>query len=132
MNENISITDISSQEIPSQGVKSSQEIQSQVVIEEALKYTCLTCDYKTKTRTHMEKHVESTHEVTDKEVNVVCGLCDHEFKEKESYNLHVRIHDEHETEMPMIKAITYETIDNTEDLTGDHGDEANVAISSAE
>ena len=32
----------------------------------------------------------------------------------------------------MIKAITYETIDVTENLTGDHGDEANVAISSAE
>ena len=81
MNENISINDLSIEESPINDKN------------EALKYTCLSCDYKTKTKSNMDKHVEATHGATVMEDNFVCGICKHAFIEKDDYNLHVKIHD---------------------------------------
>ena len=105
MNENISITDLSSQESSDHKNK-------------ALKYTCLSCEYKTKTKSHMDKHVESTHEVTKKDAHFVCGLCEHEFVEKDDYNLHVKEHDKPDSAITVdVKATESEK--NKNDLQAD-------------
>ena len=62
-------------------------------IPETLKYTCLECDYKTKTKVNMEKHVESIHEPTVKDVHIICGVCEHKFNQEEDYNIHLENHE---------------------------------------
>ena len=61
---------------------------------EKLKYTCLECDYRTKAKSSMDKHVASVHANTMKDIHFVCGKCNHEFFEEEDYNLHIKTHDE--------------------------------------
>ena len=41
----------------------------------------------------MEKHVTSVHSPDAKDVSFICGICNHEFFEKDDYNFHVKIHD---------------------------------------
>ena len=58
LNENITLGDISNNE----------EIES-------LKYTCLSCDYKTKLESNMDKHLNNVHKDEAKRVNFICGTC---------------------------------------------------------
>ena len=76
MPENRSITDI------------SKEVQ------EVLKFTCKECNFKTKAKDRMEKHVHSQHENVDTEqITFVCGQCNHAFLEADDYDSHVKSHD---------------------------------------
>ena len=63
--------------------------------EEPLKYTCRNCDYKTKTKSHVEKHVKAIHKPEEKDINFICGTCEHIFVEEDNYNQHVKLHEEH-------------------------------------
>ena len=61
---------------------------------DALKYTCLECNFKTTTKTEMDTHVHSLHvSVELEEINFVCGICKHEFTINEDYKDHVKNHD---------------------------------------
>ena len=77
LQENMSITNLSSLDKQVLDPKKN----------EVLKYTCLDCEYKTKVKSHMEKHVKSIHMPEAKDVNFVCGTCDHEFVGEENYNI---------------------------------------------
>ena len=60
---------------------------------EQLKYTCLDCDYKTKGKSNIGKHMVTVHEQLEKEANFICGICNHEFRVEEQYNTHIKSHD---------------------------------------
>ena len=62
-------------------------------ITENLKYTCLECDYKTKTKENMKKHVKSIHEPETKDIQIICGICKHNFVQEEDFNIHVKQHE---------------------------------------
>ena len=85
LQENMTITNLSN-------VHSKAENRKK----ETLKYTCLECDYKTRAKRHMDRHVSCILKPGPKDVNFVCGTCGHEFFEKDDYNLHVKTHDNQE------------------------------------
>ena len=101
MQEDITISDISSVPEPLPLLK-----------KESLKYTCLDCEYKTKTKSHMDKHVKDIHKPEEKDINFICGICQHIFLEEDDYNLHVKVHDDpKETEVSnVISASTVEVV----------------------
>ena len=63
-----------------------------------IKFTCVECDYKTKTKSSIEKHVKSIHEPDTRDVQMICGICTHEFILEEDYNIHVKTHDGQESQ----------------------------------
>ena len=64
-------------------------------VSEALKYTCLDCNFKTKDKMHMDEHIQLVHVVNDEieEINFVCGKCKHKFTKEDDFNDHVKVHD---------------------------------------
>ena len=92
LNENITSEDLTTPISVEENVNVVETNQKSVT----LKYTCLECDYKTKVKSHMDKHVQTVHIPEIKELNFICGICKHEFVEKDNYNTHVKIHDGHQ------------------------------------
>ena len=86
MQENMTITNISNEEVK---VASEPKL-------ERLKYTCLEldCNYKTRAKNHMDRHVMSQHKKKVNEANFICGTCSHEFEDVGNFNSHVKIHDD--------------------------------------
>ena len=80
----------------------------------------------------MNKHVQLAHEATEKEINMVCGFCKHQFIEKDDYNQHVKTHDEQARDNLMLKAVTNENIDVTEDRLSDPSHKASIVVLSDE
>ena len=66
-------------------------------ISDQIKFTCVECDYKTKTKSSIERHVKSIHEPDTRDVQMICGICTHEFILEEDYNIHVKTHDAQES-----------------------------------
>ena len=60
---------------------------------ETLKYTCLECNYKTKVKSEMNAHVQSSHTTIEKdEIKFICGECSQEFIKEEDFKKHVKMH----------------------------------------
>ena len=87
LNDNITLKDLSQsvEEVEVESIAAQQK-------KDVLKYTCLDCDFKTKLKSHMERHVKDIHNLR-KGKSTSCGTCDHEFVEVDNYNAHVKIHD---------------------------------------
>ena len=86
LQENISSTNISNQ---------NQRITIQ---ENALKYTCLECNFATSEKGDMNDHVINIHDCTGlKNMNFVCRICNNEFNGEDEYNTHVKTHESEET-----------------------------------
>ena len=84
--EHLMIEDISSTDLESRNGNPLEE--------NSLKYTCNECNYITTNKAHIDDHVKSQHLLCDnEEVQFVCIICKHEFKEAEDYDTHVKIHD---------------------------------------
>ena len=98
-----------------------QETKATENIKDKLKYTCLDCNYKTKTKSHMDEHVRSLHgNGPNKEITFICATCKHEFSEEENYNKHVKIHDEQNnanllTSSKKIDVMVVDLLDDNED-----------------
>ena len=56
---------------------------------ESLKYTCLDCVYKTKTKSHMEKHVKN---IQSQSQNAIVGLAHHRFWNPQRVNFMSSFH----------------------------------------
>ena len=83
LQENVSVTDLSNE------ITSIESPETN-----ALKYTCLECNFKTTEKSCMNLHVNSLHvSVQLEEVNFIFGVCNHEFVEADDYNAHVKVHD---------------------------------------
>ena len=97
-------------------------ILDEETVSEALKYTCLECNFKTKDKMHMDGHVKLVHTIDDmEEVNLVCGTCSHKFTKEDDFNDHVKIHD-----MPPIVSQTNPDKNSNviiEDLLNDSGND---------
>ena len=52
------------------------------------KYTCTECDYKITNHASIDKHVGSIQGM--KEVDIVCGVCNHVLNQKTDYNIHFK------------------------------------------
>ena len=84
--EHLMIEDISSTDLESRNGNPLEE--------NSLKYTCNECKYITTNKAHIDDYVKSQHLPCDnEEVQFVCIICKHEFKEAEDYETHVKIHD---------------------------------------
>ena len=69
-------------------------ISDEETVSDALKYTCLECNFKTKDKLHMDEHVKLVHANDEiEEINFVCGSCSHKFTKEDDFNDHVKIHD---------------------------------------
>ena len=88
MQDNMTITDISNEE----------------AVNDALKYTCLECNFKTMDKSQMDVHVKSIHAgVEVEEVSFVCGSCDHKFSKEHDFNKHVKTHDKPDENVVLIE-----------------------------
>ena len=74
--------------------------------EENLKFTCLVCNFKTKDKPEMDKHVQTSHASQEPDVKFVCGKCDHEFLSKDDFNTHIEIHDNLNEHVPTSSQIS--------------------------
>ena len=73
MQENITVTNISNGEEVDNTTSQKKEV---------LKFTCRDCDYITKVKHHMDRHVKSVHKPELRDVNFVCGICNHVFQKR--------------------------------------------------
>ena len=91
LQDNMNITDISDEEVTS----------------DALKYTCLECNFKTMVKNQMDVHVQFLHAgVEADEVNFVCGLCNHKFID--DFNKYVKTHDKPNENVVLIEDLLEE------------------------
>ena len=82
---------------------------------EALQYTCLECNFKTKVKTEMDNHVHNLHTSVEPEgINFVCGTCSHEFTKEDDFNVHVREHDQPKNSRASPDLLLDDTDDNVE------------------
>ena len=72
----------------------SEATKASVTLDEmVLGFTCLECKYKTKSKAHMDAHIEGEHESnTNEEVFFSCKQCNHDFVDVGDLNNHMKTH----------------------------------------
>ena len=70
------------------------DLENQTIQENTLKYTCDVCHYVTTNKKNIDEHITEKHESNkNEEVTFMCTICNHEFREAESYDSHLKIHE---------------------------------------
>ena len=78
MNDQVTLEEECKEEEDETVTTTSRELLSIEDKSEQLKYTCLDCDYKTKDKSNIGKHMVTVHEQLEKEANFICGICNYE------------------------------------------------------
>ena len=66
-------------------------------------YFCTECDYKSKRKSHVSRHISSAHR--EKSSNIQCNICLISLKNKKTYNKHIKTHEEAAKPMPSWKCL---------------------------